>query len=132
MTKREISALVLVCLVSIGSALAVWAFERQSQQRVNVKITHAQIASCQRVNLIRRQFNQRGDALKSFLQGEINAYVRYLAAPPRPPGVPPPPGPSREPPERLLARQLIDTLTALVNTDGHVPVVDCVAVVQGG
>ncbi len=124
LTRAELAALVLVALFAVGCAMAVWALQRDAA----ANLTRAQIASCERVNLLRRNFNERGLFLERFVRGEIAAYARYLASPPGPPL-----GDEHveESAEKRATRELIDTLTALGRSAGRVEIVDCPAAVRG-
>lgn len=69
-------------MVSIASALAVWGYSRNESQKLfkhehqdALDIRNAQIASCRRVNKLRRQFNQRGVAINDFADSQIKLYI---------------------------------------------------------
>lgn len=53
--------------MAAGSAFAVWAYARASDER----LTRAQISSCERVNALRRSFNTRGEAIDEYVHAAL-------------------------------------------------------------
>lgn len=54
-------------LFVVAFTLAVFEESRRQGREADEKIIRAQIASCERVNELRRRFNARGDAVQRFV-----------------------------------------------------------------
>lgn len=118
--------LVILILFSVGSALAVYATNRGEHHQLIAHEKHdseilrsSLLASCDRVNILRTQFNDRGAAMNDYAHGEITLATSVLT------------DPHSSAIAKISARLNILLLSKIAEAFARIPLINCFKVIGG-
>lgn len=134
MNRPPFWATLICALAIIASGIYAWDQNRESHDRIiahqladaaqersdAAALVSAQVASCERVNALRDEFNVRGQGVNDWAHEEIALQEAVLG------------DPDATAVEKVSARLRIVQLSKLAETFGRIPVPDCATVVRGG